>query len=224
MLQCRPFVAPQCTPAVSSAPTPLPSLSRLPTGPLAGRRRARCGSLCSLRRRRPGRASRPRPPVVRAEAASVRRRPVSSSHAPPFVVRAVGCLRRRHRRRRHRRQHSRSRVALPLWSFASLSDMFAAIGRGLSSCHRRPPPVAAVVVVDLSSPVVVLSHPAAGVADLGLGSSSSSGRSCARRRVVVVVVVGSCARRRRLAVFRWRGTPGGKHEGHPGTSDSSILQ
>ena len=87
----------------------------------------------------------------------------------------------------------------------------------LSSCHRRPPPVAAVVVVDLSSPVVVLSHPAAGIADLGLGSSSSSGRGCARRRVVVVVVVGSCARRRRLAVFRWRGTPGAKH---PGTSDS----
>ena len=46
-----------------------------------------------------------------------------------------------------------------------------------------------------------------------------------------VVVVGSCARRRRLAVFRcWRGPgdrtrqdPGTKHEGHTGTSDSSIL-
>ena len=122
-------------PPVSSAPPPAVALSRLPTGPLAGRRRGsrRCGSpLCSLRRRRPGRASRPRPQLIRAEAASVRRRPVSLSHAPPLVVRAVGrcrrrrhrhrCLRRRHRRRRHRRQHSRSRVALPLWSFASPSS------------------------------------------------------------------------------------------------------
>ena len=66
----------------------------------------------------------------------------------------------------------------------------------------------------------MLSHPAAGIADLG--------RGCARRRVVVVVVVGSCARRRPLAVFRcWRGPgtpqdPGTKHEGHTCTSDSAA--
>ena len=74
----------------------------------------------------------------------------------------------------------------------------------------------------------MLSHPAAGIADLGLGcyASSSSGRGCARRRVVVVVVVvvvlcspppvGSVS-----MLARARGQT--KHEGHTGTSDSSIL-
>ena len=206
--QCRPFVAPRCTPGVVSAPAPAIARSRgCPPAPAVVAALAAAGRRCSLRRRRPGRASRPRPPVVRAEAASVRRRPVSSSHAPPLVVRAVGrcrrrrrhrhrCLRRRHRRRRHRRQHSRSRVALPLWSFASPSSGAVGHVRRYRSpvvivSPRRPPPVAAVVVVDLSSPVVVLSHPAAGIADLGLGPG-------------ILVVVGSwlcspprCGRRRR---------------------------
>ena len=88
----RPFIAPRCIPGVISAPAPAVALSQLPTGPLAGRRRGsrRCGSpLCSLRCRLPGRASRPRSSVVRAEAASVRRRPVSSSHAHSSCVPSV---------------------------------------------------------------------------------------------------------------------------------------
>ena len=110
--------------------------------------------------------------------------------------------------------------------------MFAAIGRRLSSSgrHRRPPPVAAVVPLSslilastsspLSSPVVVLSHPAAGIADLGLGCYTS-----VRRRVAVVVVgswlcspppVGSVS-----MLARAGGQNTTKHEGHTGTSDSA---
>jgi len=95
---------------------------------------------------------------------------------------------------------------------SSPSSVMLCLPLSVAGCHRlvvtvvrRPsPPLSSLILAStsspLSSPVVVLSHPAAGIADLGLGCYTS-------------VVVGSpwsssgrgCARRRRLAVFRcWR--------------------
>ena len=219
--QCRPFLAPRCTPGVVSAPAPAVAHCRgCPPAHSPAVVAALAASPCHRRRV----VVVPAAPVVRVRRSSSSRTPqspllVRASSPPPLlpssvvVVVVVATV-------------TSPSPSSPPSSSSTLSVTGRAIsvlGRCrsryrspvLSSCHRRPPPVAAVVVVDLSSPVVVLSHPAAGIADLGLGSSSSSGRGCARRRVVVVVVVGSCARRRRLAVFRWRGTPGAKHEGHP---------
>ena len=192
------------------------------------------------------------PPVVRVRQSSepkptVRASPPSARSPSPVVattvVAVVGrcrrrrrgrhrCLRRSHRRRRHRRQHSRSRVALPLWSFAwgrrlrhhlrprALSVMFAAIGRRLSSSgrHRRPPPVAAVVVVDprLYIFTSILTRRRAQPPCRRHRRPGPGMLHVRRRRVAVVVLAAAlwswssssgrgCARRRRLAVFRcWR--------------------
>ena len=74
-------------------------LSRLPTGPLARRRRgSRCVAVSSPpRRRRPGRASRPRPPVV-----LVAHPPVATPRPCVVATTVVAVVGRCRRRRRHR--------------------------------------------------------------------------------------------------------------------------
>ena len=245
-LRCTP-VHPPCRQRPHPCPRPL---SRLPTGLLGRRRRGsrRCVAVSSPpRRRRPHQSS----ASARRRPSSSSRAPqsplvVRASSPPPLlpssvvvvvivvvvvatviaafavIVAAVIVVNTLGHGSRCRCGRSRGVV---------VSAVISVLGRCRScsplsvvGCHRlvvtvvrRPsPPLSSLILAStsspLSSPVVVLSHPAAGIADLGLGCGcyTSSGRGCARRR--------------RLAVFRWRGTPGAKNEGHPGTSDSSILQ
>ena len=187
--QCRPFVAPR--------PCRRP-LSRLPTGPLARRRRSsrRCVAVSS-RRRRP---SRSRPSSVRALPPRARSpSPVVLVACPPVATRRLCVVattpssvvvgRRRHRHFAvaivaavigvntlgHGSRHLHPRA---------LSVMFAAIGRRLSSFgrHRRPPPVAAVVVVDPR----LYPHPCSCSATLPPASPTWAWDP-RRRRVVVVL-------------------------------------
>ena len=190
--QCRPFVAPRCTPGVVSAPAPAIARSRgcpparspavVAALAAAGRRCARCVVVVPAAPVVRVRQSSDPKPRAFAVARCPRRTPPHSSSVPSVVVvvvatviavavaivAAVIVVNTLGHGSRCRCGRSRLRPR-------ALSVMFAAIGRRLSSCHRRPPPVAAVVVVDLSWAWDPRRRRVVVVLAAALWSSSSSG-------------------------------------------------
>ena len=242
----RPFVAV----ASSSVSPPLPSLSRLPTG-LSPAVVAALAAASPCHRVVVVRAEADRRAFERRRRAPARRRPSSSSRAPrsPLVVCASSPP-----RRRRSLSSSSSRAAFAVIVAAVLVvntlghgsrcrcvvvrvvSVVISVLAAIAGYHRL-----VVTVVRRPSPPLSSPHPSSCSATLPPASLTWDWDVTRRRcRVVVVLAAAlwsSSSSGLVLAAAGWqcfdvgaghgdrtRRDPGTKHEGHTGTSDSSILQ